>query len=199
MENIKRVEKFKINKVYRYPEKSGLSYKNLGKSENINDYSESEINEMILGIYRAKKHLLVDGDYFVNLEDVIKTECTLRDVTYYKKPTIETFKDNSCNIISNIRTFYVKDYFLVTNDPIIGITKHKITRFLFKIGVLKSGRGKYSGLYRISNDHKAIILNVNAPKDLYHPIKKYINDLFFNDDYKISEFELTSPIKILSK
>lgn len=198
MEKIRTIEKSKISKVYKNPESSGLAYKIHGKSENINDYSEREINEMILGIYRSKKQLLVDGDYFVSLNDVIKTECILQDVTYYKKPTIATFKDNSCNIISNIRTFYIKDYFLITKDPIIGTTKHKITRYLFKVGFLNSGRGKYNGLYSISNDYKAI-LNGNAPKDLFHPIKRYINGLFFNDDYKISEFELTSPIKITSK
>ncbi|MGE8536197.1 MAG: hypothetical protein ACN6OJ_16530 [Chryseobacterium sp.] len=195
MEKIKKIEKSRINKVYKNPESSGLAYKAWGKSENINDYSEREINEMILGIYRTKKYLLVDGDYFVNLQDIIKTECILQDVSYLKKPTIETFKDNSCNIINNIRTFYVKDYYLITKSPIGGNTKHKITKYLYKVGFLKSGRGRFIGLFSIVNDYKTIE-NGMFPKDLYHPIKRYINGLFFNDDYKISDFEVISSLKI---
>ncbi|RXM39305.1 hypothetical protein BOQ62_12480 [Chryseobacterium sp. CH21] len=195
MEKIKKIEKSRIDRIYKNPESSGLAYKVFGKSENINDYSEREINEMILGIYRTKKHLLVDGDYFVNLQDVIKTECFLQDVSYIKKPTLATVGDNSCNNINNIRTFYVKDYYLITSDSIGGNTKHKITRYLHNIGFLKTGRGQFSKLYSIANDYKTIENGI-FPKDLYHPIKRYINGLFFNDDYKISNFEVISTLKI---
>lgn len=198
MEKIKSIEKSRINKIYKNPKSSGLAFKTYGKSQNINDYSEEEISEMILGIYKTHKFLLVDGDYFVNLEDVLKTECILQDVSYIKKPTLETFKDNSCNVISNIRTFYIKDYFLITKNTNGEITKHKITKYFHKIGFLNSGRGKYRGLYSIANNYKAI-LNGKFPKDLFHPIKKYINGLFFNDDYKITDFEVISQIKITAK
>lgn len=195
MEKIKKIEKSKINKVYNRPDQSGLMYKLYGKSVNIDDYSEREINEMLLGIYRDTKHLLVDGDYFVNLENVIKSECILQDVSYYKKPTLKTFKDNSINIISNIRTFYVKDYYIITNQTVGGITKHKITKYLHKIGFLNSGRGKYRGLFSIANDYQTL-QGGNYPKDLFHPIKRYINSLFFSDDYKISDFEVVTSLTI---
>ena len=198
MKKIKSIEKSRINKIYKYPESSGLAFKIYGKSQNINDYSEMEINEMILGIYKTQKFLLVDGDYFVNLEDVIKTECILQDVSYIKKPTLETFENNSCNVISNIRTFYIKDYFLITKNPNGEIIKHKITKFFHKIGFLNSGRGKYRGLYSIANDYKTI-LNGKFPKDLFHPIKRYINGLFFNDEYKIDDFEVITQFKIAAK
>lgn len=195
MEKIKKIEKSRIEKVYKNPDNSGLAYKSYGKYENIIDYSEREISEMILGIYRDKKYLLVDGDYFVNLENVIKSECILQDVSYYKKPTLKTFEDNSCNVIGNIRTFYVKDYYIITNEPIGGITKHKITKYLSKIGFLNSGRGKYNGLFSIANDYKTI-QGGKYPKDLFHPIKRYINGLFFSDDYKISDFSVVTSINI---
>lgn len=194
MRNIKKVQKSIINKIYKNPNSSGLSYDIYGKYNSIKEYSEDEINEMYLGIYRHKKHLLVDGDYFINIENVIKTECVLESVSYYKKPSIESTKDNSCNLISNIRTFYIRDYYLVTKDPVFGNTRHRITRFLYKIGFLNIGRGKYIGLYSIANDYKTI-LNGKYPKDLYHPIKKYINGLFFNDDYKIYDFDLITSIR----
>ena len=57
MKKIKSIEKSRINKIYKYPESSGLAFKIYGKSQNINDYSEMEINEMILGIYKKKKFL----------------------------------------------------------------------------------------------------------------------------------------------
>ncbi|WP_435522947.1 hypothetical protein [Chryseobacterium indoltheticum] len=47
MEKIKKIEKSKINKVYNRPDQSGLMYKLYGKSVNIDDYSEREINEML--------------------------------------------------------------------------------------------------------------------------------------------------------
>lgn len=197
MEKIKKIEKSRIEKVYKNPDNTSLAYKSYGKYGNISDYSEREINEMILGIYRDKKYLLADGDYFVNLENVIKSECILQDVSYYKKPTLKTFKDNSCNLISNIRTFYVKDYYLITKEQYGGITKHKITKYLYKIGFLNSGRGKYSGLFSISNDYKTM-QGGKFPKDLFHPIKRYINGLFFNDDYKVSDFEVITSLKITS-
>ncbi|KQT29550.1 hypothetical protein ASG22_19695 [Chryseobacterium sp. Leaf405] len=195
MEKIKKIEKSKINKIYNQPEKSGLAYKLYGKSENINDYSEREINEMILGIYRDKKYLLVDGDYFVNLEEVVKSECSLQEVSYYKKPTLETFKDNSCNQIGNIRTFYVKDYYIITQEPIAGISKHRITKYLSRIGFLNTGRGKYNGLFSIANDYQTM-QGGKYPKDLYYPIKRYINGLFFDDDYKISDFDVITSLII---
>jgi len=199
MNEIKTLTKSKLDKIKNNPESSGLAYKLYGRSKNILDYTDKEISEMAFGIYLHKKTLLVDGDYFICLNDVIKIECELHDVSYIQKPTLETWKDNSCNAISNIRTFYIKDYFLITNnnkDP--NFNRHKITRYLTRIGFLRHGRGKFRGYFSISNDYKTI-QNGLFPKDLYHPIKRYINGLFFYDDYKISDFEVVSSIKFIAQ
>lgn len=195
MEKLKTIQKSRINRVRNFPSKSGLSFEKYGKSENINDYTEREISEMLLGIYKDTKNLLVDGDYFVDLTKVTATKCVLETVSYYKNPTLDDYKTNYHNRIDNIRTFYVKDYFLIT-DAIISRTKeHRITRYLYKTGILNQGRNNFSGLYSISNDY-ATLLHGKYPKDLFHPIKRYINGLFFNDDYKISNFIFESQIEI---
>ena len=194
MEKIKLIPKFKLDRIREYPDQSNLKFKDFGKSPNINDYSDREIAEMVYGIYRFSRRLLIQ-DVFVDLEDVIKAECILKEVTYINKPTKESNKHNSHNVISNIRTFYVEDYFLITREPIGGLTKHSITRFLQMIGVLIPGRGKFRGMSSISNDYKTLQGGI-FPKDLFYPIKHYINGLFFNDDYKISDFEVISSFEI---
>ncbi|UTW66571.1 hypothetical protein KFE94_00225 [bacterium SCSIO 12643] len=190
-----KISKTQINQIKNKPNESGLVFDKYGKSQNINDYSDREISEMALGIYKYSKNILVDGDYFVDLNKVINTKCQLEEVTYYKKPTLEDFKTNAHNSIGNIRTFYIKDYFLITEDEIFGLKEHRITKYLFKIGFLKNGRNKFRGLYSISNDYKTLILE-KYPKDLFHPIKKYINGLFFLDEYYISNFVVESKINI---
>ncbi|MBA5630339.1 hypothetical protein [Moheibacter lacus] len=195
METIKKVRKELIDKVYKN-RGSFLALEKFGRSKNISDYSEEEINEMILGIYRHKMMLLVDGDYFIDMNKVIRAECELVDVSYLKKLSLEDYKNNLHNSLSNIRTFYVKDYFLVTDHPEKGIEKHKITRFLSKVGFLKKGRGKNSTSFSIANTYDKLLFG-EYPKDLYHPIKHYINGLFFNDDYYITDFEINSSFEFI--
>lgn len=195
MEKLKTIQKSRINRVRNFPSESGLPFEKYGKSENINDYTEREISEMILGIYKDSKNLWVDGDYFVNLTKVTATKCVLETVTYFKKPTLDDYKTNYHNRIDNIRTFYVKDYFLITEEEIGGLKEHRITRYLHKIGFLNQGRNDFRGLYSIANDYGTLLFG-KYPKDLFHPIKRYINGLFFNDDYKISDFIIESEIEI---
>ncbi|WP_272151864.1 hypothetical protein [Tenacibaculum aiptasiae] len=194
MEKLKSIPKSRINKIRKSENNGGLNFKELGKSENIEDYSDREITEMIYGIYKDSKHLLID-DLFLDLNEVSSTLCILERVSYLKKPTLDDYKTNHHNRISNIRTFYIKNYFLITGNKINGQKKHNITRYLHKIGFLNQGRNEFRGLYSISNDYKTM-LNGKYPKDLFHPIKRYINGLFFNNDYKISDFKVKSEIKI---
>lgn len=194
MEKLKSTSKSRINKIRKFPADSCLAFEKYGKSEDIMDYTEREISEMMLGIYKYTRTLLVD-DCFLDLTKVTKTKCVLERVTYYKKPNLEDYKTNSHNSINNIRTFYVKDYFLITDEKFFGTREHKITRYLHKIGFLRQGRNEFRGLYGIANEYKTLMLG-EYPKDLFHPIKRYINGLFFNDDYRISEFVLDSEIKI---
>lgn len=198
MEIKKKLSQSIINKIRNSPTTCGLAFEYYGKSSNIKDYSDKEITEMKYGIYKDTKMLLVDGDYFIDLMNVVESICTLKTVTYYKNPTLEDYKTNAHNTIDNIRTFYVKDYFLITKDPVNGIAKHRITRFLHKLGVIKNGRTQFRGLFSISNDHKTLqaFNHVDVPKDLFLPIKFYINGLFFNDDYYISNFQVQTEIKI---
>lgn len=196
MDKIKSLSKYQLNKILKNPDSCNLAYKKYGKSDTINDYSDSEINEMAVGVYSDTKFLLSD-DVFINMQEVIKSKCILIDVSYYQKPTLQSIKDNSCHYISNIRTFYIQDYFLITqNDK--EVLEFPITQYLHKVGALRKGSGKYCKLFSIANDYKSL-LNGQYPKDLFYPIKNYINRVFFNDDYRISEFELISDFHITSQ
>lgn len=199
MENIKSIDKSYINKVRNAPNKSGLVFEQFGRSPNIKDYTDREITEMIYGLYIDKKMILVDGDYFINLNKVVEIVCELDQATYFKKPTREDYKTNRHNEISNIRTFYVRNYWLITNDEVHGMKKHKITRLLCKIGAIRQGRNNFKKLFSISNDYVSFQKFKQGlyPKDLYHPIKRYINGLFFRDDYRISNFRVESEIELL--
>jgi len=198
MEKLRTIPQSTINKFRRNLKKSGLAYLEYGKYSDINEYTDREIMEMIYGIYRFRKTLLTDGDYFLNLNDVVKTVCKLEEVTYIQKPTKEDLKTNAHNSIRNIRTFYVSDYYLITEEEITGNTEHKITAFLYKVGAINKGRNQYSNLFSCSNYYKTLqVFKAGLfPKDLYHPIKRYINGLFFRDDYRIGEFEVKSNFTI---
>ena len=54
MEKLKAIPHSTISKVRTNPSSSGLMYEKFGKSTDIKDYSDREISEMILGIYRDK-------------------------------------------------------------------------------------------------------------------------------------------------
>jgi hypothetical protein len=138
MEKLKNIAKSRINKIRNSKTESGLAFKKFGKSENIKDYTEREITEMIFGIYKDTKNLLLD-DCFLDLTKVTSAKCVLENVTYYKKPNMDDYKTNYHNRIDNIRTFYVKNYFLITEEKINGTKEHNITRYLHKIGFLNLG------------------------------------------------------------
>jgi len=194
MEKIKTIPSARINKIKNNPETAGLAFRQYGKSEDIKDYSDREISEMILGIYKDSRYLLVE-DYFVDLNKVISSKCILERVTYYKKPSLDDYRYNYHNHITNIRTFYIKDYFLITNEEICGKREHRITGYLHRIGFLNQGRGDFRGLYSVANIYGTMLFG-KYPKDLFHPVKRYINGMFFQDDYRISEFVFESTIQI---
>ena len=182
-----------IKSVYNNPEKWGLKYKEYGKSDNIKDYSEEEISEMLKGVYSKSGYLLVDGDYFINVKDVIQAGCTWETVTSNVK--LDLYQSISIN---QIRSFYVKNYYLITKGVVNGTNKHFINSYLSKIKVIHSGRGQFRGLYSISNSYVCVqsFGHGYVPKDLFHPIKFYINGVFFNDQYHISDFVVDSELQI---
>jgi len=196
MSLLKTKPKALIDKARRNP--NGIKFEEYGKSKEIYDYSENEISEMLFGVYTHKGMLLVDGDYFIDMNNVFQVVCELENVTYDKKPSLEDLKTNSHNTIDNIKTFYLKNYYLITKDKFGGETKHRITRFLCKIGVIRQGRNNFRGLYSIGNSYKTVQAynGKKYPKDLFHPIKFYINGLFFVDQYKITDFIVKSEIRI---
>lgn len=195
----KKIPKANINKIrYSKFRNDGLAYKEFGEHNDIQNYTDEEITQMFYGMYPFKKMLLVDGDYFIKLTDIIEIVCVLEKVTYYKAPTHEDFKTNAHNRISNIRTFYIKDYFLITQNEVNGTLKHKITNFLHKVGELRRGRGEFSGLFSYKNQWKILYSFKQGyySRDLFQPIKIYINDLFFSDGYYLSNFKVESNFKI---
>ena len=162
--------------------------KKFGMSTNINDYSREELSEIINGVYRANKTLLVQGDYFINLNDVIAAECVLEGVRYLKKLSVKDYQNDQHKNLKLIRSFHVKHYYLITEKKVYGSTKHEITKLLFKVGLIKRSAGKYPRYYTVKNDYKT--LQNGYPKDLFHPIKRFINGYFYDDDYRISEFNV---------
>lgn len=182
-----------IRSVYEHPEKYLLKYKEYGKSDNIKDYSREEISEMLYGIYSHSGHLLVDGDYFINVKDVIQAGCTWKNVTLNKKLDL-----SNPILINEIRTFYVENYYLITRNSVNGINKHYINSYLSKIKVIRPGRGRFKGLYSIANIYQCVKLFPQGyvPKDLFHPIKFYFNDVFFNNQYKIDDFVVNTEFKL---
>jgi len=198
MEELKLIPRYLINKVRNSPKSSGLAFNKIGFPKDLEGFSDYEIMEMMYGIYKKSLSLLVDGDYFIDLNDVIESVCELAEVTYFTPPTDKDFKTNHHNNIKNIRTFYVRDYFLVTRNEREGVAKHRISRYLVKVGAINPGRNRFAGLYSNRNYYKTLqdFQDGLFPKDLYYPIKKYINGLFFNDEYRISKFRVESSLKI---
>ena len=193
---IKKARKEVINRIRINPENSNLRFKDFGKSNDIKDYSDDEISEMNHGIYRSKDRLmiLIDGDIFIDLNDVIKGGCTLEKVTYFKKPQRRVLTDFSPIALKTIRTFYVKDYFLITASEVNGSNRHNITNFLWKMGAIKPGRGQFRHLFSIGNYEMDLqkFKEGNFPKDLYFPIETHINQLFFGNDNRINDFVVES-------
>lgn len=140
-----------------------------------------------------------DGDYLINLSDVKSAYCNLENVTYIKKPTQEDYKTGRHNIISNIKTFYIRNYFLVTEKPEgLHTNEHEITKYLWQAGAIQKGSNNYKELYRIANAYISLQKFERGafPKDLFYPIKEFINITFFEDEYKISDFYVNSKIDI---
>ena len=183
-----------IRRIHRNLKIKNLKYDALKIPNNGKDFS-CEIEKMYYTIYVATGMILVDGNYFIDMKDVVQTGCTLDAVTYYKKVRKEEQKEISCSTIQEIRTFYVKDYFLITQNEKNGSTKHFITDFLYNIGAINAGRNQFIGLYSNKNAYKVMqsFKEGYFPKDLYHPIKRKINGLFFDDDYRINDFKVISP------
>ena len=191
MEKIKTFQQHELNRIRKHWNDSGLAFEKLGRSSNISDYSDREINEMLLGIYKDSKHLMVDEGYFIDVAQAQKASCTLVDVSYSRRIKPDP---NSALKLQDIRNFYVGDYFVETKEPFSDKQIHKVTGYLKKIGGISLGKGQYSHLYSIPNDFKTFF--GDSPADLFYPIQRYINGLFFDDDYRISNFEVISKISI---
>ncbi|WP_422005384.1 hypothetical protein [Roseivirga pacifica] len=197
MEELKSMSTKIIKNARTNPEDYDLALVEYGKSPNIRDYSRGEIIEMLYGIYKDKCFMKVDAGYFINLKDVEKTICRLEKVSVYNKAKYEK-TDNKEFSIKNVRTFYVSDYFLETKNEISGNKQHSIVELLCKIGAISTGKNEYEGLYGIRNDYGTFqqYNEGKYPKDLFHPIKIYINGLFFQDEYRISDFIVESDLII---
>ncbi len=150
-----------------------------------------------------KEVFTTDGDYPINLNNVISAYCTLEDVTYIKKPTQEDYQTGRHNIISNIKTFYIRNYFLVTNKPEgwPGATEHAITKYLLRAKAFRKGSNNFKELYSIANGYVSFQKFERGmfPKDLFYPIKQFINGPYFQDDNKIKDFYIKTVIEIKTK
>lgn len=194
MEKIRTFQQHELNKIRKNPRDSGLEFERFGRSIDIKDYSDRELNEMLLGIYKDSHQLLVDGGYFIDVTQASKATCILKDISYSRriKPgPIANIK------LQSIRNFYIQDYFLETTEQFSNSYQHKITGYLKKIGGITLGKGKYSAFYSIPNDFKKFYNN--HPIDLFYPIQHYINSMFFGDDFHISDFEVISHLSFINE
>ncbi|PUV24317.1 MULTISPECIES: hypothetical protein [Sphingobacterium] len=194
MEKIRTFQQYELNKIRKNVKDSGLQFEKFGRSSNIMDYSDREINEMILGIYKDSKHLLVDGDYFIDVSTVQKASCILTDISYSRR--IKPDKTSPIKL-KDIRNFYIEDYFVETSEKFSNSYQHRITGYLKKIGGISLGKGKYSHFYSIPNDFKTFYKGI--PLDLFYPIQHYINSLFFADDYHVATFEVVGNLTIIDE
>lgn len=198
---MKKVDKLIDSEIYQIRnagKDSGLAHKLYGRYENIKDYSREEIKEMMNGIYRDTFTLKVDDEYFINLNDVTEAVCLIESAEYKNKPEPGELIDKSYNSINNIKSFYIKDYFLITDKEYEGTQMHAISKFLCKMGSIKLGKDEFAGLYKNENTYKHFqkFIHGSFPKDLFHPIKVSINELFFLDSYRISNFKVIGKIQI---
>jgi len=182
----------KINSLRNNEKKSGWRFKEYGKSNTINDYSNLEILEMERGIYSSSKMLLVDGEYFVNMNDVTEIICQVEDVSLSKKTKDIEINGKAQHAITNIGSFYVKNYVLKTLSTYEGKIEHGISRFLVNAGAITRGRGKFTHLFCVVNQTQEMQSFEQGmfPKDLFLPIKFDINRLFFGDQYRLSNFKV---------
>lgn len=126
---------------------------------------------MIKKISEFKKGnmLLTDDDIFIDLDKVKKSVCILGDFDYHDKTIVKTYKKNTYNTILNIKTLYVKKYFLLLDDS-SNISNQEITGILNKCKILKRGRGKFKDFFKI--DYSTIDLDNG---------KIYLRDLTINE------------------
>ncbi|WFB62109.1 hypothetical protein PZ892_10490 [Sphingobacterium sp. WM] len=162
-----------------------------GMSDDPKNYSEEELLEIVNGIYRKKKKLLVRGDYFIDVDDIVSTECDLARVTYKKgKLSSKDYENGYHKSLRNISNFHINDYFVITKSEYVGKNKHNITKHLFNTGLISRSRGKYPKVFAVKNDYESL-QNNKFPKDLFHPIKRFINRYFFDNDYHFPDFKVT--------
>jgi len=159
----------------------------------INQISKEDLNTNI-SLYTKQESLLVDGNYFINVKDVIQTGCTLETIDSTKKidPTQPI-------IVTDIKTYFFKDYYVITKDSTNRTIKHTINSYLTKKKVLHLNKTRFSGLYGLKNNDTQFINFTNGifPKILFHPIKFYFNRIFFYDQYYISDFIVDTNLRII--
>lgn len=200
MVELKSISPREINRIRLAPSESGIPYQIYGKHENIKMYTDQELSEMSNGVFKDKKFIRTDGDYFVNLNDVNEIVCVLQTASYHKEPSRQDYSSNAHNHIKNIRTFYVKDYILVTNQAVFGKLRHPITNWLARVGGISKGRNNFRGLFSVANYEGTLRVSQHmlVPTALYTPIKYYINELFFDVTYHIKNFSVEGAILIHS-
>lgn len=168
-----------------------------GKEHDPEMLTDQEITEMSYGFFRDKKAILT-GDYFLDMTKVVGAYCTLQDVSYIKVPTRSDYETQNHNTIDNIRTFFFKDFFLLTDEPVYNETSHRITKNFLSAGAIIRANASHRGFNRIFNKNKTLqkFRGGYFPTDLFDPIKLYINDFFFEDSYWIDDFFLKTGIEI---
>lgn len=186
---VKIITEENYKKIIKNPERFKIDM-NLSKEEKAYLLSKDIISEMLVGAYSNFQKLKVDENYLVNINSVFKTICELEKVSLINKQKPVS--------IENIRTFYIKNYYLITKEEFNGKTKHKISEFLVSAGHINKGRLENKELYSTQNSYKVYQYynGVKIPKDLFIPIKLGINDTFFSNHFAIDNLEIKTNVTI---
>ena len=176
----------KIKNARKNPEKYGLEYKRYGEFDDIEKYSNEDIFLMLIGAYVKRGFLRVDGNYFINVKNVVSSGCTLIDVEFNKKNiTTIAGKQNirqDCNIREQISMPEVgsNKIYCANTKPIINDTKVMNGKILY------SGELSIEFLYEVSNGMEAkrinLPFNFEAQSDLIEANNNVDTDLTVEQD-----------------
>lgn len=162
------------------------------ESDSYEKYDDQEISLMYYGAYVDRKLLISDEGKIININKVKSIYCDIAEIKSIKNVDIDD-KFNIINIL-DVKSFYINSYIIEEIDWNGNIIQHNISRFLANIGAIKKDP-KSMKYYIIQNNSRELqqFNNILLPKDIFFPIKFYINGLFYNDHYYFSDFKIHGP------
>jgi hypothetical protein len=189
---------FTIKRLRKEVEESGL-YKIFGKDENIGMYSDAEIKEMYVGIYRHKKVLITELNEILYLKKLLTITCELADVSYYKSNSGKLQLPENHYYLDNINTYKIKEYFATVASENGNTKEIKLAEYFRTLGLLNKNEKAEPNPYFIRNSSNKMLSfgKVDIPECLFDPIRIGINQTFYQNDSEIKNIILKSKLIIV--